>query len=54
VAGLNDLLRVRKVVPHEEVDIRRFVALVEVHGVLLEQVDKDIDLDQLYVGDAGL
>lgn len=36
VAGLDDLLGVRQVLPHEEVDIRGFVALVKGHGLLLE------------------
>lgn len=39
MAGLNDLGGVRKVTPHEEVDIRRFLALEEVHGFLLVKKD---------------
>jgi hypothetical protein len=35
VTGLNDLMRMGQVMPHEEVNIRRFLALVKVHGVLL-------------------
>jgi hypothetical protein len=54
MAGLDDLLGMRKIMPHEEVDIRRFTALVELHGILLKHVNKDFGLAQIYVGVADL
>jgi hypothetical protein len=34
VTGLDDLLGVWQVTPHEEVDVWGFLALVEAHGIL--------------------
>jgi hypothetical protein len=33
VGGLDDLMGVRQIMPHKEVDIRRFLALVKIHNV---------------------
>jgi hypothetical protein len=42
VTGLNNLLGVGQVMPHEEVDVGRFVALVEAHGILLEGAENNL------------
>ncbi len=55
MASLDDLLRVRKIMPHEDVDIRRFVALVESHEILLQWTNNGFNLMlQVYVGLADL
>jgi hypothetical protein len=40
VAGLDDLLRTGEVVPHEDVDVRRFVVLGEFHENLLQSANR--------------
>jgi hypothetical protein len=37
VTGLDDLLRVGEVLPHEKVDVEGFLALVELHDILRER-----------------
>ncbi len=55
MASLDNLLRVRKVMPHKDVDIRRFVVLVESHEILLQWTNNGFNLMlQVYVGLADL
>jgi hypothetical protein len=54
MAGLNYLLRERKIMPHEEVEVWRFVALVEGHRDSPVKRGIDFNLIGVYAGFADL